>query len=249
MIADEWVWPLWSAAFLAPWGVLFALAPRQRRMMLRASLLTAPLGLTEPLFVPEYWNPPSLFGLAQRTGFDIESVLFSFGLGGVGAVLYNAATRRASETVPPQERAHRRHRRHALALATPFLVFPLAFPWAWNPIYPAIIAMLAGAVANIVCRPDLARKTFVGGALFLLYYALLFLAFRVSAPGYVERVWHWEQITGVRVLGIPVEELLFAAAFGCYWAGAFEHLFWTRPTPRQDAASSPDRHLQESSHG
>jgi hypothetical protein len=32
--------------------------------------------LTEPLFVPDYWNPPSLFDLARRSGFDIESVIF-----------------------------------------------------------------------------------------------------------------------------------------------------------------------------
>lgn len=50
--------------------------------MLRVSLLTAPFGLTEPLFVPEYWNPPSLFVLEQRTGFDLEIFIFCFGIGG-----------------------------------------------------------------------------------------------------------------------------------------------------------------------
>jgi len=46
------------------------------------SWLTALFGLTEPRFVPEYWNPPSLFDLAQCTGFDIESLIFCFGIGG-----------------------------------------------------------------------------------------------------------------------------------------------------------------------
>lgn len=45
------------------------------------SLATAFFGLTEPLFVPEYWNPPTLFDLAQRTGFDLESLIFCFGIG------------------------------------------------------------------------------------------------------------------------------------------------------------------------
>lgn len=55
------------------------------REMLIVSLWTSLLGLTEPLFVPAYWNPPSLFDLAQRTRFDIESLLFSFGVGGTGS--------------------------------------------------------------------------------------------------------------------------------------------------------------------
>ena len=36
-----------------------------------ASTLTAPLGLTEPLFVPAHWNPASAFDLAHRTGFGL----------------------------------------------------------------------------------------------------------------------------------------------------------------------------------
>lgn len=56
--------------------------------MIWASVMTMPLGLTEPLFVPAYWNPPSLFNLAQRTGFDIESLIFAFAIGALlaGAV-------------------------------------------------------------------------------------------------------------------------------------------------------------------
>jgi hypothetical protein len=48
-----------------------------------------PFGLTEPLFVPRYWDPPSLFNLAATTGFDIESLIFCFAIGGIGAVLYD----------------------------------------------------------------------------------------------------------------------------------------------------------------
>lgn len=43
------------------------LNPRLRGVIWRTSAATALLGLTEPLFVPVYWNPPSLFELAQRS--------------------------------------------------------------------------------------------------------------------------------------------------------------------------------------
>ncbi len=52
--------------------------------MWRASFATALLGLTEPIYVPRYWTPPSLFELAQRTGFDIESLIFAFAIRGIG---------------------------------------------------------------------------------------------------------------------------------------------------------------------
>ena len=97
----HYVWLVWSSAFLVPWLLLYFAFDQHRKHMLWASLLMAPFGLTEPLFVPEYWNPPSLFELAQRTGFDIESVIFSFAIGGVGAVLCNIITRKRLEPLQP----------------------------------------------------------------------------------------------------------------------------------------------------
>lgn len=79
----HYVWLIWSSAFLVPWVLLYALYPRHRTTMWWTSVAMAPFGLTEPLFVPEYWNPPSLFELAYRTGFDIESIIFSFAIGGL----------------------------------------------------------------------------------------------------------------------------------------------------------------------
>jgi len=60
-MSDKYVWLTWSCAFLMPWLGLFLWFPRDRKLMLWASLLTMPFGLTETLFVPRYWNPPSLW--------------------------------------------------------------------------------------------------------------------------------------------------------------------------------------------
>lgn len=119
----------------------------------------APFGLTEPLFVPEYWNPPSLFELAQKTGFDIESIIFSFAIGGIGAVLYNILVRRRLVPLRPEERHHSRHRWHRWALATPFALFPILYFLPWNVIYAGIAAMTAGAIAAVLCRPELKTNT------------------------------------------------------------------------------------------
>jgi hypothetical protein len=229
MVPEQYVWLFWSSLFLLPWAGLYLAFPAQRRAMVWASIFTAPFGLTEPLFVPEYWNPPSLFSLAQTTGFDIESLVFCFGIGGVGSVLYNVLTGRREQPVPESEKRRPLHRHHYLALASPFVTFLVLVWFPWNAIYPGIIAMFVGAVANILCRPDLKRKTWVGGVLFLIYYFAFFASLRLIAPGYVKKVWNHEALTGLHLLWIPAEELLFAAGFGMYWAGVYEHFTWRRP--------------------
>ena len=238
MIADQYIWLVWSSAFLLPWVAIYAFFPKQRRPMRWASLFTTPFGLAEPLFVPEYWNPPSLFDLAARTGFDIEGLIFCFAIGGIGVVLYNILTASISVPVSAIEHQALRHRFHRVALATPFVVFPALYFLPWNSIYPSIVAMTAGARANAWCRPELKNKTWIGGGLFLGFYVIFLAGLAWSAPEYIERVWNLGALSGVQIFRMPLEELLFGFTFGMFWSGVYEHLTWTRPhTPIEPAPS------------
>lgn len=224
----HYVWLVWSSAFLLPWVVLYALFPQHRTAMWWASGFMAAFGLTEPIFVPEYWNPPSVFDLAQRTGFDIESFIFSFAIGGIAAVLYNIILHKRMEVVNPGERHQWRHRWHRWSLAMPFVSFPFLYFLPWNPIYAAIAALALGAIATVLCRPDLKSNTLVGGMLFLALYTILLLGLKWSAPGYIEQVWNLKAISGIVINGLPIEELMFGFSFGLVWTGMYEHFTWQR---------------------
>ena len=120
---QHYVWLIWSSTFLVPWAALYLSNAGLRTVIWRASLATALFGVTEPLFVPAYWNPPSLFELAQRTGFDLESFVFSFAIGGIGTALYDTLTKRRLVPVSSPIRGASMHRFHLAALLVPFLAF------------------------------------------------------------------------------------------------------------------------------
>lgn len=73
---------------LVMWAAALAALRRWRRQDLPefwwASLSCTLLGFTEPLFVPEYWSPPSVLKWGR---WDLESFVFCFAVGGVTAVL------------------------------------------------------------------------------------------------------------------------------------------------------------------
>ena len=236
-MTDQYVWLLWSSAFLVPWFVVYLAFPAHRKAMLWASLFTTPFGLSEPLFVPEYWMPPSLFNLAENTGFDIESLIFCFGIGGIAAVFYNLLSGQTTATIADCQRGHSLHRHHYKALAAPFVSFPILLLFPWNPIYPAILAMFIGVVATFLCRPDLKRKSWIGGLVFLIYYALFLVGLEWSAPGYIDRVWNLEALSGISIGFMPIEELLFAISFGMYWSGVYEHFTWRKVAGDVDVLS------------
>jgi lycopene cyclase-like protein len=227
------IWPyaylIMSTALSLVWLVLYLVRTDLHRTMLRVSLATALLGLTEPLFVPKYWNPYTLFDLAHRTGFDLESLLFSFAIGGIVFAAYEVFFRMAPDENIASERHERLHRHHLLAVASPFLVFLIiAIVTKLNPIYSSAIALVAGFLATLYCRRDLWLKMIVSGGLFLTVYFVVFVFFNLAFPGYVVAVWNLKAISGVRLAGVPLEELMFAFTFGLYWSSMYEHLMWRR---------------------
>ncbi|KAA3616825.1 MAG: hypothetical protein D8M58_17640 [Calditrichaeota bacterium] len=228
-MSDTYVWFTWSLGLLVIWLGIYIINIKARKRMWYASLLTMPFGLTEPIFVPEYWHPPSLFDLAHRTGFDIESLIFCFAIGGIGIVLYDIVFRVDHEAMAEHEKHHKHHRFHIYTLISPLTIFPiLYFTINWNVIYTATLTMFLAGLAALWCRPDLKAKIWIGGVLFLLLYAIYFLALAWIAPGYVEKVWTLSAISGISIIGIPIEELVFAYTFGMLWSSYYEHLTWKK---------------------
>lgn len=227
----HYTWLIWSLILIVIWLVIYiSLGSReQRKEMLIVSLWTSLLGLTEPLFVPAYWLPPSLFNLAARTGFDIESLIFSFGIGGIAVVLYNLIFKTKDVAVSQKERHSARHRFHLWTiLSAPAIFIVLLTTTNLNPLHSAIIAMVGGGLAAWYCRPDLKVKMITSTFLFFVLYFVYFLTLFAIAPGYVEKVWNLKAISGILILGIPLEELLFALSFGFIWSSIYEHFTWKK---------------------
>ncbi|MBI5023029.1 MAG: hypothetical protein HZC05_02590 [Candidatus Magasanikbacteria bacterium] len=227
----QYAWLIWSLLLIIIWlMVYFSLNGKyKKREMLIVSLWTSAIGLTEPLFVPEYWSPPSLFNLALRTGFDIESLIFSFGIGGIAVIIYELIFKTKHEKISSHERHSLHHRYHLVALlSAPIIFFLLLVITSINPIYIAIIAMTGGGLFPWYCRPDLKKKMITSAVIFLGIYFVYFLTLIAMYPGYVEKVWNLKVISGILILGVPFEELLFALSFGFIWSSVYEHLTWRK---------------------
>jgi len=227
----QYIWLIWSLLLLAIWLFVFLKIreKQEKKKMLLVSFWTAFLGLTEPLFVPEYWSPPSLFDLALRTGFDIESIIFAFGIGGLAAVIYERIFNLKNIKVSDEEKNNPRHRYHLFALlAAPVIFVPLLIFSDLNPIYSAFIALILGGLFTWYCRPDLKIKMFISALIFTVIYFIYFLTLFAIAPGYVEMVWNMGAISGVLIFGVPLEELMFAFGFGFMWSSIYEHITWRK---------------------
>lgn len=216
--------------FDAAWLACYLIGKRYRPQIIWGTVTTTPLALTSFLFVPQYWTPPSLFDLDAHIRVGIEDFLWAGAVGGIASVV-------GEIVLKERLAAHRKERRKKHY--APFIVMLAVFLILWRlypnkNIYSTAIAFAACAVVVAFLRSDLIPTMFVGAAVFTVLYLLLFVYFLALYPDFIERYYNLSNISGIRLLGVPIEELMFAATGGAVWSVAYEYFQGYRFAPGGD---------------
>jgi Lycopene cyclase len=213
--------------FWAAWILCSIIGQSYRAEIRWGTLIAAPLALTSLLFVPQYWTPPSLFNLDQRIRVGIEDFLWAAAVGGIASVVGELLLKEKLATLRSQPR--QRHYAPFALLVVVFLALEL-----WHPnktMYNTIAAFAAGAVMIAFLRSDLVPLMVVSALSFTALYFFLFLGLLFLYPEFVRRFYNIPNLLGIYVLGVPIEELLFAATGGAIWSVAYEYVEGYRLSP------------------
>jgi len=173
--------------------------------------------LGEPI-VPSYWFPPTFLSIQRLTGFaGIEDVLFLIFIAGIATVLYEFIYKK--EIIIKKSR--KQHIKTFIIAFIAFFVFVLFSPY--NIIYGFIFSSFVGAVALCIERKDLIMHSLMGGLSFLIVYTLAFFAFIILFPDFILNFYNLNNLSGVFIFGIPLEEYLYAFSFGLMWGPMYEY--------------------------
>ena len=205
--------------FFIVWLLFFTLRKDLRKEIIFGSILALPFGFVERLWVPEYWDPPSLFNLISEYGVGLESFFFCFICGGTAAVIYEIISRK--KTVKTRLK-HRYLFGPYISVAIIFIL--LEFLFADKTIYNAIISLLIGAIIIAIKRKDLIGQIIFGGIFFAIVYFLLFLIFNRLFPDYTSTTYALENLWGIIVLGVPLEEIIISFGAGAAWSSFYEYI-------------------------
>lgn len=203
---------LLSLLFLVPGACFWLVRPDLRPLMARAVGISLPFATTEWLFYPEYWRPHFLFGLADRIGFGIEDVLFVSGLGAFASTAYAVAFRRTlvARGAPVSRPWLRVAGVFALAAAAVAVQLVVGVPI----LYASVAAMVFVAGALLLARPDLVLPSALGALVSAVLYLGLCLVFGALVPGVFERTWRPSVLLPGRLLGVPLDEVLYGLGAG-----------------------------------
>lgn len=218
-------------AFLL-WVIMFVWRPKFRKEMFLMSALVSALGVTQALYVQEYWTPVYVFPV-PHLGFGLEDIfLAAFLYGGLGSVLYRGI---ANERYicPPSIPLSKSLLECFAAFAAGLLVFFFSeFALELNIIYTTSLGLLAAGVALAVFNPQSLKTMLANGLLFGILALIGLGILDAVFPGYIAYTWNLEALSGVLIQGVPIEEFFFHFSVGFSFAIAYECLYHCRVLTR-----------------
>jgi hypothetical protein len=202
---------VYSLIFLLIWAILFIVMIRRdlHRAMLLVSFVVTPMGpLSELWYLQDYWQRETFTGYP----ISIEDALFAFAVGGITFALYKAIFKCGISKSPEFPR------RDWLVPFFGFLILGLLVTLTnvlyINSIFSSSLAFFIFALIVWMLRPDLILPSiatgFLSAALFLGVYQLMMII-------YPDLLLEWCKAcnpTGMRLLGVNIEELLWDFSWG-----------------------------------
>lgn len=217
-MSDKYAYIIGCAILFVFWLFIFLRRKDLRQEMIVASLWGTPFGFLDFFLVPAYWHPKSLFGLIEKYGFGIESFIFLFLMAGITSVIYEFIWRKKPVKTNRNKRNH-----YWLLFLIPiaFIIMSVLFPT--KAIYNLIIVSVIGSIITIHFRKDLQRQIFISAIIFSLLYFVVFVLVNLLFPNFVENFYNLDNISGITVFEVPLEELFVAFSAGAFWSTIYEY--------------------------
>ena len=201
--------PLWYAAPTILAGLVFWRRPELRRPMIWGGSLAWPILLIKPLTSVGFFP---LLTTAQLSEFFLARAVVVFALGALSAALYEACLARHFV------RGQKQQRHYLFYLGVGPVIFLLLFLTFQLPFASSLtLAILVNLVILLVSRRDLVWDAAFAGLFFAALYGVIFIVAFNSIPGDTRQLWFSGSLSGLTLLGLPIEELTTALFFGLLW--------------------------------
>ena len=199
------------------------LRPDLRREMLVMSLLIGAFSVVTAYYwwTYDWWHPPTITG----TRVGIEDFLMGFTSGGIMAVAY--------EVLFKKKYYKRKAHHHCPGGLT--ILFMLGFFTSWlvwgvglTSFWASSLAMLIAAGFFFCYRKDLFLNGLLSGVLMAVISFAFYFTIMLISPDWIGITYSFEHLSGLFIVGIPIEEIIFwflaGVVFGPfyeYWQGEY----------------------------
>ena len=195
--------------FLLVWIILFVTRRDLRKEILIMSIIVAPMGpISEIFYLRDYWQPEFFNSMLSI----IEELLFGFTIGGITAVIYEVFF--AKKYLQKNLRPHSKWLFAVGIFGITCIMFVGSVILGFNSMYVSIAAFLIIGILILIMRRDLLQEAFFSGLFVSILMFLFYFIWTRIFPGVIQEWWLLKNISGVIILGAPLEELMWSFSWG-----------------------------------
>jgi hypothetical protein len=207
-------------ALLIIWGLFFLLRKDVRKEMLFMSVLFGIGGLlVEYIYTFDWWHPLTI----TNTRVGIEDFLFGFWVAGIATIIYEEVFKKV--IYPRRSGYDRSLLSIILYCLLLFIIFCFSFfILKLNSFYSSITGYVPLILFMWIRRHDLILDSLASGVLLCLVGYLWFWIPELLTPDWVKNHWLWENLSGIIILKVPLEDLIWSMLTGMFIGPLYE--FW-----------------------
>lgn len=205
----QYIYIIWILLLIPIYLLIFLSKMSDKTTMFRLGILCAvaayPIDITWALH--DYWHPFLLF---SNRFFDIESLIYGYLMGGIIDGIYPVLLRKKSISIPSESTADR-FKSLCILIFFSILVICLMLKTK-SIVYLTVTPFCIGLIALLLRRDLLAVGTVSGIAYAFISFMILKIVFLLD--GHSINTWEIKSLSGKYIVGVPIEELLWAFCIG-----------------------------------
>lgn len=206
----------------AIWLVLFLWRRDVRKEMIILSLIFGFLGiLVQFVYINDWWHPLTLTG----TRIGIEDFIFGFCVAGIAAVIYEEIFKKKIRIRKKSKKKEIREDINFvfILILGCVLFFGSFYLLRLNSVLASLIGLGVPILLIWIKRMDLILDSLVSGILLMIASVPAFVIPELITPGVVKNFWFLENLSGVIILKVPLEDLIWFFLAGAYIGPLYEY--------------------------
>jgi hypothetical protein len=214
----KYTYLLGTLVLFIPWAILYRHRKDLRNEMLFMGLMIG-VGSFATAYVwwtVDWWRPYTI----TETVVGIEDILIGFASGGIAAVIYEEIF---GKHMYRKKKDHHELGAICIALLLAFTIGLLFWRFHLTSFTASTIGMIIVGIILISLRRDLIVASLMNGILMLVVVLPVYYIWMFVSPGYIEQIWLYNFLSGIKITGIPIEELVFWLLFGFIIAPFYEY--------------------------
>ena len=222
MVSYQYSYMIGCIALVIVWAILYKFRKDTRKEMLLISGIFGIAGLfVDPVYFKDWWHPLTI----TNTMPGIESFIFGFTVGGIASIIYEEVflKRVKVRKARKKEEIKKDERLFIICFLLAALFFGFFYLLGFNSFYASFPAFFIPIFIIWFKRRDLILDSLFSAVLLTIISFIFYIIPEMITPGWIASAWNFNTISGITILKIPIEDLIWFFLTGLYIGPLYEY--------------------------